>query len=77
MKFQEGTTALLGGAKLPAGGLCARVFRVQFSAKNAAGYGAVVTTSATFNMPACPGDKGEEWQREKFRWSFTACMCLL
>lgn len=54
--FQEGVTTLLGGAKLPASGLCGRSFKVQFSARNGAGYSTTVTTSATYIMPACPGE---------------------
>ncbi len=53
--FEEGVTALLGGGKLPAGGLCGRTFRVQFAARNGAGYSAVATSAATYTMPACPG----------------------
>ncbi len=56
MKFQEGATTLLNGGKLPAGGLCARVLKVQFAASNGAGYSAPVTTTATFTMPACSGE---------------------
>lgn len=54
--FREGITALLGGGKLPANGLCARAFKVQFAARNGAGYSAVATSSATYVMPACRGE---------------------
>lgn len=56
MVFQEGVTTLLGGSKLPASGLCGRSFKVQFAARNAAGYCTAVTTSTTYTMPACPGE---------------------
>ncbi len=53
--FQEGVTALLGGGKLPASGLCGRTFVVQFAARNGAGYSTVATSAANFTMPDCPG----------------------
>ncbi|KAI7844948.1 hypothetical protein COHA_001595 [Chlorella ohadii] len=53
--FEEGVTALLGGGKIPAGGLCGRIFRVQFAVRNGAGYSAMATSTATYTMPACPG----------------------
>jgi len=53
--FREVVTALVGGGKLPGGGLCGRTFHVQFSARNDAGYSAVATSTTTYTMPDCPG----------------------
>lgn len=53
MAFKEGTTLLSTGSMLPAGSLCGRTFKAQLGAKNAAGWSATYTTSATYIMPAC------------------------
>lgn len=71
--FQEGVTSLLGGSKLPAGGLCGRSFKVQFAARNGAGYSAVATTIAAYAMPSCSvrGElrwTGGCWQQHTAQW---------
>ena len=55
--YKEGVTTLFGGRKLPARGLCGRMFKVQLAAKNGAGYSGVATSTASYKMPACPGEE--------------------
>lgn len=73
--FKEGVTALLGGATLPSGGLCGRTIRVQFAAKNGAGYSGVVTTTATFTMPACSSEMGKSRQANVWYSHLHASAC--
>lgn len=60
MVYKEGVTTLFGGRKLPARGLCGRTFKVQLAAKNGAGYSGVATSTASYTMPACPGEEAVE-----------------
>ncbi|KAI7840605.1 hypothetical protein COHA_005755 [Chlorella ohadii] len=53
--FKEGSTVLLGGAKIPKGTLCNKKWKVEFSARNGAGYAKpyVTTTAYLLNPAGC------------------------
>jgi len=53
--FKEGSTVLLGGAKIPKGTLCNKEWNVEFSARNGAGYAKpyVTTTAYLLNPAGC------------------------
>ena len=54
--FKETSTVLLGGAWIPKGTLCNKKWKIEFSAKNGAGYATTYTTTAAYLVkPAgCP-----------------------